>query len=182
MFSGCATDDTQTCVFALHTLPDSGQEGICYDVTSTEVGCNLITEGMDYYGQDGHYPGPARSYVDNLNDTITDEVTGLTWTKIPSAEMDWDAAHTHCASLDLASTSWRLPKRYELQMLLDHSAATTVGIDPLFDVESTATEFWTGTELAGDESSVAWVVNLASGTVIRVDKINSNPQALCVEQ
>jgi hypothetical protein len=182
MFSGCATDDTQTCVFAAIGLLDSGQDGICYDVTDSQVGCNLISEGMDYYGQDGHYTGTERSYQDNADGTITDLVTGLTWTQGPTTPVTWDEANSYCSGLTLAAADWRLPKRYELQMLLDHGTTTTVGIDPVFTVGSDAEEFWTGTELAGSESTTAWVVDLAAGTVIRLGKTNPTPQALCVQE
>lgn len=181
LFDGCATDTSRTCVFSLHFLPDTGQGGTCYNADNEEVRCSTITESMDYYGQDGHYPGSPRSYTDLGDGRVQDNVTGLVWTQSASAAMNWNDARDHCAALALGTGSWRLPRRYELQALLNYGSHDTLGLDSQFSVGSGTTLLWTGTSLAGDESSTAWVVNASDGTVQRLGKISILPAALCVE-
>jgi hypothetical protein len=182
LFDGCATDNTQTCVFSARSFPDTGLDGICFDVNGDQVACSAITSGMDYYGQDGHYPGPTRSFTDLTDGRITDVVTGLVWTKTATSQMSWTNAVSECDALALGSGSWRLPKRIELQALVDFSPAATGGVDAVFDVSGTGTQFWTSTELAGSESSTAWAVDLDDGTVTRLGKDSAQPRALCVEE
>ncbi len=181
LFDGCATDDTQTCVFSFHAIPDSGQAGECYNVSGSQVGCETIIETNDYYGQDGHYPGEVREYTDNEDGTVTDLATGLSWTRAPGDPDIWSSCKNYCESLSTGSGNWRLPDRIELQMLLDHGSGGSVGIDAEFEVPVGAEQFWTGTELAGSESTTAWVVDLADGTVLRLGKDNPTPRVLCVE-
>lgn len=180
MFTGCATDSTQTCVFVLRRFPDTGLDGICYDSENNRVRCDAFRPGFDYYGQDGHYPGPPRSFTDLGDGRVRDDVTGRVWTKTVAGAMNWSEAQDHCRNLLPVERPRRLPLRYELQALVNYAPGGS-GLDPPFEVPADTTLIWTGTSLAGAEYSTAWVVNVQDGTVQRRGKGSRDPRVLCVE-
>lgn len=64
-------------------------------------------------------------FVDQGNDTVSDQRTGLRWTRCPigpggtaceasNAAVDWNYALSICSNLALAGKSWRLPSRNEM--------------------------------------------------------------------
>ncbi len=181
LFDGCSTDNTQTCVFSSFTFPDTGQADECYNVSGAPVDCSTITSTMDYYGQDGHYPGPGRLY-DDSNSWIVDLVTGLAWVVEGTDQMDWENASSMCESETAGSMVWRLPKRHELLSLVDYRSGGGVGADPVFGLDPSAQEVWTATELSGSESSTAWAVNFDTGGVVRVGKSDSSLLVICVAE
>lgn len=114
------------------------------------------------------------NFVDNGNETITDNATGLTWMKSDSSEgKNWEEALNYCENLSLAGASdWRLPNTKELQGIVDYSRSpqttNSAAINPIFNISSIldpngATNypfFWTGTtHLDGmdPEASAAYV-------------------------
>lgn len=67
-------------------------------------------------------------FNDNRDSTVTDNLTGLIWTKsanLPNGRMTWQEALNYVASLNgsqyLGHSDWRLPNRKELRSLVDHS-------------------------------------------------------------
>jgi hypothetical protein len=90
-------------------------------------------------GQDGDYQkGTTRSYTDNGNGTIIDNVTGLIWQKCSMGfnndvgctddgdtnnnTATWANAITYCENLTLGGSSdWRLPGIKQLRSLVDYS-------------------------------------------------------------
>ena len=133
-------------------------------------------------GQDGAVlAGAARSYTDNGDGTITDNVTGLIWEKLSDDgtihDVDdpytWYTAFTKIAALNTGGgfaghTDWRLPNEFELFSLLDlgHEAPS---IDPVFNTACAATctvttcsctnpgEYWSSTPASFDPAE-AWIV------------------------
>jgi hypothetical protein len=99
--------------------------------------------GSDYYGQDAQYPGNQASYTDNGDGTITDNVTGLMWTKTCDTDGDGDIdvddklsyteALASASEVDVAGyTDWRVPTIKE-----QYSLMYFAGIDPSgYDGES----------------------------------------------
>ncbi len=92
--------------------------------------------GTDFFGQNANYPGTTPSYKDNGDGTITDQVTGLMWSKTPDMDEDGDIdandKMTAGEASDFASSykvggysDWRLPTIKELFSLIQFS-----GIDP----------------------------------------------------
>lgn len=181
LFDGCATDGSQTCVYSIYTIPDTGQTQ-CYDVDNRSIECKKITAGLDYYGQDGHYAGAARSYEDMGDGAVRDRVTGLRWTKAAGKPMSFRDAENYCGDLVLAGRAWRLPKRFQLQSLVDYGVDAAVGINGVFSVPDDAELFWTGAPLAGAESSTAWVVDFKAGALMRQGKDSPLPRTLCVSE
>ena len=80
-------------------------------------------------------------FVDNGDQTITDQATGLMWAKTDSQlSMDWQTALAWVQARNqenyLGYHDWRLPNAKELQSIADYTRAPTVthsaAIDPIF--------------------------------------------------
>lgn len=118
-------------------------------------------------------------FVDNGNETITDNSTGLMWAKSDNGEgLDWENALAYAENNTLATYSnWRLPNVKELQSIVDYSYspsatdASKVGpaIDPMFQCTAIINEagnddygyFWTNTSAhftSGEAYYYAWYV------------------------
>ncbi len=94
-------------------------------------------------------------FRDNGDNTITDQRTGLRWTKcsLPSsgslcvaapARMNWDVANTACGGLSIGGRQWRMPSKNELQSIWNLQA-----IDPTHSLfNATADKLWTSTTRA----------------------------------
>ena len=89
-----------------------------------------------FYGQDAQSDGNAASYSENGDGTVTDNVTGLTWTQTPDLDGDGDIDAGDKLSYDDALAGagdisvggyddWRLPTIKELYSLMDFN-----GVDP----------------------------------------------------
>ena len=60
-----------------YTYPVVGTgKTISYD---TAVAITMPTSGQPFYGQNSNHPGNMRSYTNNGNGTVTDNLTGLMW-------------------------------------------------------------------------------------------------------
>ncbi len=83
-------------------------------------------------------PYGANDFKEEGDGTITDQATGLMWSKADSGKgMDWEAALKYADQLSLAGHSdWRLPNAKELHSLVDYSrspdATGSPAIDPVF--------------------------------------------------
>ncbi len=105
-------------------LATTGQT-LCYDDAGTIIDC-------DATGQDGEFStGLARSFTDNGDGTITDDVTGLMWEKLSNdgSIHDRDEVYSwdESAKLDALNASefagyddWRSPNIRELRSLVHH--------------------------------------------------------------
>jgi hypothetical protein len=133
-------------------------------------------------GDDGDLElGTARSYTDNLDGTITDNVTGLMWEKLTDDSSIHDKDNTYTwanafavkiAALNTPSCfaghcDWRLPNVNELQTLADYGLVSPA-IDPAFnngtDSFTKSDAYWSSTTFAFDTSS-AWFVAFTNGFV-----------------
>ena len=93
-------------------------------------------KGDALYGQDAQHPGTASSYRDNGDGTVSDNVTGLMWTKTPDHDGDgtinradkltYHEAMASASKVTIGGYSdWRLPTIKELYSLIDFN-----GLDP----------------------------------------------------
>lgn len=95
----------------------------------------------DHKGQDAHYSGNAPSYKINSNGTVTDNVTGLMWTKNPGDKMTYAAAVKNTSKCRVGDyKDWRLPTIKELYSLIkldgldpDPMAKETKNLKPFID-------------------------------------------------
>lgn len=101
-------------------------------------------------------------FTDNGDGTISDNATGLMWSKADSGEgMTWEEAlawvQQNNSQNYLGYSDWRLPNAKELQSIVDYSKSPdttdSAAIDPVFDISQITNEagdrdypfFWTST-------------------------------------
>jgi len=133
-------------------------------------------------GKGAAWPNPR--FTNNLDGTITDNLTGLIWLKDANCFdwKPWDEALSDCNGLadgqcgltDGSNTGdWRLPSRFELESLLtleyfSPAVPNTVGTgqwsqgDPFNNLYSSG--YWSATTKESD-TSYAWVVGMNDGVV-----------------
>ena len=154
--------------------PDTGQD-ICYDAFQTLATCPA--PGNPFFGQDANYTTLSMSFSDNLDGTVTDNVTGLMWQQADdNATYNWfEASGTTdttynpggavnvCGSLNVGMyNDWRLPTRLELVTIL-HLGQVSPAIDAVFtDTESDY--YWTA-DTAAFNSDNAWTVRFQDGFI-----------------
>ena len=138
---------------------------------------------------------PATRFVDNGDGTVTDELTGLLWLKNAGcmAPTNWTAAMAEAQQLASGACGlsdgskagqWRVPNVWEMESIIDESAAApalTVG-SPFVNV--TGGGYWTSTSIFNNPTSApyAWAIDLTSGQYIddEVNNLNLKTNALAV--
>ncbi|MBA7540397.1 hypothetical protein ES705_32694 [subsurface metagenome] len=102
------------------------------------------------------------AFEDNDDGTITDDATGLMWSKFDSCKgMNWEEALVWVQQNNdenyLGYNDWRLPNAKELQSIVDYTLSPdttdTAAIDPIFNISSIIDEggetnypfYWTST-------------------------------------
>ncbi len=152
-------------------LPKTGQT-TCYDMSGTVIPCAGT-------GQDGEIqagvPWPNPRFTDNSNGTVTDNLTGLMWTKDGNASgtitcspaTTWQGALDYVTCLNtnsyLGYTDWRLPNANELQSMANAgqpNSATWLNTQGFSNVQSWY--YWSSTSVA-DSTNGAWIVNMWYG-------------------
>lgn len=127
----------------------------CYPTQGGKGYFTIYVRGNSYGNND---------YVDNGNNTITDDSTGLQWMKNDSAQgMIWLDALEYCEELNFAGyDDWRLPNAKELQSIVDYTRSpdttNSPAIDSIFQTSSITNEsgqldypfFWTSTTHASE--------------------------------
>ena len=119
-------------------------------------------------------------YVDNGNETVSDNAIGLMWQKAaPTAMYTWTDAVAYCPTLTLGShEDWRLPSLIELASLVDYGVAVPgPTINSTVFPGTPANVFWSSTPMAGSAS--AWYVNFNDGSVF-FDAVPSKGLVRCV--
>jgi len=132
-------------------------------------------------GDDGDYQmgveWPAPRFTDHGDGTVTDNLTGLMWTK--DANMDgsktWNNAIDWCNALDHAGhADWRLPNRREFASIIDmgeHSPALPDS-HPFTGIQS-ADYYWSSSTYSG-HTGYAWQVYPYTGLLESEIKTNTN--------
>ena len=176
---------------------------ICYDVGIFWWSLSVV----DCYGtgQDGEYqkgcdpgvvpshglnfanykrtslPCSSAGFTDNGNETVTDNLTGLMWSKDASPEaggsgteeVRWLAALTYCNDLSLGGhTDWRLPNINELRSLFDPGLSRPYlpAGHRFTGVQSNC--YWSST-LYADSPDFAWFVDLDNGYVNKANRTST---------
>ena len=117
-------------------LPATGQS-LCYNSAGTVITCTGT-------GQDGDLKKgtvwPSTRFVDNGNQTITDQLTGLTWSKdatapgpsacSPGVQKNWVESLTYISCLNQNNyqgfNDWRLPNTFEITSLTNFGASSVI--------------------------------------------------------
>lgn len=166
-------------------LPQTGQTQ-CDQGDGTLGDCSMGSPPE----QDGAVlAGMTRSYTDNLDGTITDNVTRLMWEKLSDdgSIHDWDNTYGWYDAFDVKIETlndtafaghgdWRLPNRFELESLVDLGSSSPA-IDPASDTSCSefctvttcsctpeSGSFWSSTSLQLSPGD-AWFVGFAEGLV-----------------
>jgi len=168
----------------VYKIVDTNQEA-CYDTM------NQITPpspGTPFYGQDAQYVGNQSDYTDNGDGTITDNITGLMWSKTCDTDGDGDIdyddklsyneAVASAQNVDIGGyTDWRLPTIKEQYSLIIFSGidpsgyeGPTMGLVPFIDTDYF--DFAYGDENAGERIIDAQMAttNIYVGTTMGGDE------------
>jgi len=112
--------------------------------------------GTSYYGQDAQYPSNTPGYKDNDDGTVSDLVTGLTWTQDPGEKKSYDDAVAGAEKCRVGGfNDWRLPTIKELYSLIQFNGVNpnpnnydSANLTPFID--SSVFKFQYGEESEGD--------------------------------
>ena len=168
------SEQSGTFGYSIIPLPKTGQS-TCYDSSGHIIACSGT-------GQDGDIqagvPWNSQRFTDYGGGTITDNMTGLIWTKDsnapgpaacnPATAKDWQAALDYVTCLNansyLGYTDWRLPNVNELCSLKNAGPEyntlwlITQGFN-LIQLHPAEEDYWSSTTAAGVDNS-AWIVNM----------------------
>ena len=121
------------------------------------------------------------NFTDNGDDTITDNATGLMWSKNDSggSGLNWEDALAWVETQNTANhNNWRMPNAKELQSILDYTlspaTSNSAAIDPLFNATKITNEanqddypyYWTSTTHLKYNGSVSSGVYISFGRAI----------------
>jgi len=182
--SGNNASNTLTGIFRIFApikttskIPDTGVDK-CYDETAV-INCP-ISQGDPFYGQDYQYSSNPMNFTNNMDGTITDNVTSLMW------QMDQDglvfnwykATGTFnavnnpgtaniCGELTFAGyTDWRLPEKRELLSIVDYGKINPA-IDTVYFPNTGVFNYWSNTAI---NSTNAWYGKFVDGSIKSGDK------------
>lgn len=152
--------------------------------------------GQPFYGQDAQHPGPAPSYRDNGDGTISDLNTGLMWVKARGEKVTWDAALAGAATCRVGKhADWRMPTIKELYSLINFTggcAGTVSNSRPYLDTRYFGFAYgdesrgfriidcqdWTATEYTSktmNGNATVFGVNFADGRIKGYPRIRRGP-------
>ncbi len=155
-------------------LPQTGQT-LCYDSLGDIIPC-LGT------GEDGDilagvtWPDP-RFEIDRTLACITDNLTGLTWTRNTRSlsALSWELAVVNLRTIvfDCGYNDWRIPNVNELQSLINAEQPDNVSwleLQGFIFPFITDLSYWTSTSSAINPTVNAWVVDMVDGSVFLDNK------------
>jgi hypothetical protein len=137
----------------------------CYGADGSVISC--AGTGQDGDLQKG-VAWPSPRFTDNGDETVTDNLTGLMWTKnanLNNEKMNWSQALSYANNLSLGNagcgtsyTDWRLPNRNELNSLADveNQNFALPRPHPFYNMQYGS--YWSST--TAFITSTAWTVNI----------------------
>ena len=155
------------------TVVDTAQVN-CYDSFGAIA---TPSPGQPFYGQDPQYSGPAPSYTNNGDGTISDLTTGLMWVQARGSKVTWADALAGAATNRTGGYSdWRMPTIKELYSLIMFSGVNgpsttdTTGYVPFIDTNYFEFVYGSGTLLervidCQDWSATEYVATTMNGDV-----------------
>lgn len=157
-------DSSHTTTSLTYPIVDTGQTACYSDSGNSAITCP--DAGQALYGQDAQFDGNQPSYTLSADDlTVTDNVTGLTWTQSPdwnedgsintNDKMTFSEAQDYPDTLNAQNyggySDWRLPTIKELYSLINFSGQT--GMSAAISVPYINTDYFAfayGDEAAGE--------------------------------
>lgn len=152
----------------------------------------LIVFSIFIFGNIGLFALP-RSFTDNGDNTITDNVTGLIWQKCSMGQNQdnncsgtairayWQGSLQYCDGLALAGRTWRLPSIKELMSIVDKSQHSPA-IDTTY-FPGSAGAYWSSTTdvtLGPPFYESAYFMNLVNGYILSFPKASYDFFVRCV--
>ena len=147
----CVPESAETESSLSYPVLDTRQDD-CYASTGAVIDCPAA--GQTLAGQDAQHQGLAPSFSDTGDGTVTEALSGLTWSRTPDIDGDGlisvddkltlAEALDHCETLDLGGyQDWRLPDIKTLYSLIDfrgtdpsgYDGSDTSGLKPFIDTE-----------------------------------------------
>jgi hypothetical protein len=147
---------------------------------------------MSLTGDDGDLEAgaawPVPRFTDNADGTLTDKLTGLTWTADgnapgpaacdPGVAKTWQEALDYVACLNantyLGHADWRLPNRNEMRSLVHYGETSAGWLNTQGFSSAQGLFYWTSTTYAyNSETAKAWCVDLGTATVDYSDKAST---------
>jgi hypothetical protein len=173
VFSKNSTDEMETGI----SMVIYDDDGLTRKLTDTGQ-----TTGMTAtFGEDADYSmAVSRSYMDNADETITDNLTKLMWQQLDdNTQRSWAAAASYCSSLSLAGHSdWRLPNVKELMSFIDYEAYYP-SINETYFPNTTPGAYWSADSYS-DGNLNSWGVDFSSFPSSAYYDKNSNLYTRCV--
>jgi alpha-tubulin suppressor-like RCC1 family protein len=140
--------------------------------------------GDDGYLEQG-FAWPSPRFTDQGNGEVTDNLTGLVWTKdtdapgpsecAPTGTKDWLSALNYVKCLNTNSyldhNDWRLPDRKELKSLADYGRWNKAVPTSYPFTNLQANAYWSSTTSAGNKG-YAWGVDMTDGSLRDYNKVN----------
>jgi hypothetical protein len=145
----------------------------------SKTGQTIVSYTRDdgYWQQAVGVSWPDPRFTDNGDETITDNLTGLMWTKnanLISSNL-WEDAVDFCNNGEWAGyTDWRLPNLRELQSLMDYGEdepALPAGYTTYF-INVQSLNYWSSTSYSLS-NSYAWALDVSFGGVTQFRKSNA---------
>ncbi|MCX5885086.1 MAG: DUF1566 domain-containing protein [Proteobacteria bacterium] len=151
-------------------VPRTGQTK-CYDSSYPAMEIPCAGTGQDGDIQAGvAWPDPR--FTDNTDGTMTDNLTGLMWTKnanLPGGTTDWQQALDYANNLTLADYSdWRLPNVNELESLINANEAhpsTWLNAQGFTNVQVGYYDYYWSSTTGASSSAYALIVIISNGDV-----------------
>ena len=118
-------------------------------------------------------------FINNGNGTITDNLTGLIWQGIPTADtLTWEQSLVYADALSLNDANdWRLPNIKELFSINDETLINP-SLDANFFNVFNAQKYWSSTSLP-NETTKAWYLDTQYGITTHDFKTNKH-NLICV--
>ena len=171
-----------------YSIPMTGQK-LCYNsVNHTGEAVNCYGTGQDGELKTGVVP-PVLRFSDNGDQTITDNLTGIIWTKdtntpgpslcIPATDKSWLDAFTFIECINsndyLGKNDWRLPNVSEIESLSNLGVLDTVGWLKTFGFTNIPQNyFWTSTtSCAPNLNGKKWAYQGYAGDVGPVEYVKT---------
>lgn len=162
------------------TLPKTGQTG-CYETSGKAIACAGTGQAGEVQAGVA-WPNPR--FSDNGDQTMTDRLTGLVWSKegnspgpascSPVANKTWQDALNYVKCLNansyLGKSDWRLPNRNELTSLVDHgqpNCAAWLNRQGFVNVQEY--HYWSSSTYTYAPWN-AWSINMQDGSVTSIPK------------
>jgi len=147
-----------------------GGGGSAYPAPVPKTGQTTLYRTGDDGDLEKGVPSPSERFTDHGNGTVTDNLTGLMWTKdatIRGSKLTWIAAVDYCRNLEYGGHSdWRLPNFRELLSLVSFSGSMPPRGHPFTEVSGYG-YYWSSTTVSYSTGS-AWCANniswIGSGT------------------